>query len=175
MFFKIYFSRRKFEQDAAALVQKQNDWAAGAYCGARILSASPDEQCISPLEAKKKIWQANSDFAINNIGEVLGGLKRAREELFALDTWDKHRKSRIDSKLKTAKRLLGAIGLEARKKKGRQMSLADKIEILEEENRQMFELLEKVARGIHLGCDTEDVIRIASDVKNFCIEKHRKA
>lgn len=54
------------------------------------------------------------------------------------------------------------------------MSLADKIEILEEENRQMFELLEKVARGIHLGCDTEDVIRIASDVKNFCIEKHRR-
>lgn len=29
MFFKIYFSRRKFEQDAAALVQKQNGWAAG--------------------------------------------------------------------------------------------------------------------------------------------------
>lgn len=55
MFFKIYFSRRKFEQDAAALVQKQNGWAAGAYCGARILSASPDEQYISPLEAKKKI------------------------------------------------------------------------------------------------------------------------
>lgn len=44
MFFKIYFSRRKFEQDAAALVQKQNGWTAGAYCGARILSASPDEQ-----------------------------------------------------------------------------------------------------------------------------------
>lgn len=106
MFFKIYFSRRKFEQDAAALVQKQNGWAAGAYCGARILSASPDEQYISPLEAKKKIWQANSDFVINNIGEVLGGLKRAREELFALDTWDKHRKSRIDSKLKTAKDFL---------------------------------------------------------------------
>lgn len=54
------------------------------------------------------------------------------------------------------------------------MSLADKIEILEEENRQMFELLEKVARGIHLGCDTEDVIRITSDVKKFCIAKHQK-
>lgn len=106
MFFKIYFSRRKFEQDAAALVQKQNGWAAGAYCGARILSASPDEQYISPLEANKKIWQANSDFAINNIGEVLGALKTAREELFALDTWDKHRKSRIDSKLKTVKDFL---------------------------------------------------------------------
>lgn len=104
MFFKIYFSRRKFEQDAAALVQKQNGWSAGDYC--RILSASPDEQYISPLEAKKKIWQANSDFAINNIGEVLGGLKRAREELFALDTWDKYRKSRIDSKLKTVKDFL---------------------------------------------------------------------
>lgn len=88
MFFKIYFSRRKFEQDAAALVQKQNGWAAGA---------------------KKKIWQANSDFAINNIGEVLGALKTAREELFALDTWDKHRKSRIDSKLKTAKDFLGQL------------------------------------------------------------------
>lgn len=33
MFFKIYFSRRKFEQDAADLAQKQNGWAAGAYCG----------------------------------------------------------------------------------------------------------------------------------------------
>lgn len=106
MFFKIYFSRKKFEQDAAILAQKQNGWAAGAYCGARILSASPDEQYISPLEAKKKIWQANSDFAINNIGEVLGGLECAREELFALDTWDKYRKSRIDSKLKTVKDLL---------------------------------------------------------------------
>ena len=60
MFFKIYFSEEKFRKDAAALVQKQNGWAAGAYCGARILSASPDEQYISPLEAKKKIWQANS-------------------------------------------------------------------------------------------------------------------
>ena len=50
MFFKIYFSRRKFEQDAAALVQKQNGWAAGAYCGARILSASPDEHLASPLD-----------------------------------------------------------------------------------------------------------------------------
>lgn len=106
MFFRIYFSRKKFEQDAAALVQKQNGWAAGAYCGARILSASPDEQYISPLEAKKKIWQANSDFVINNIGEVLGGLKRAREELLALDTWDKYKKLRIDSKLKTVKDFL---------------------------------------------------------------------
>lgn len=106
MFFKIYFSRRKFEQDAAALVQKQNGWAAGAYCGARIHSVVSGEQYISPMEARKQIWQANSDFAINNIGEVLGGLKRAREELFALDTWDKHRKSRIDSKLKTAKDFL---------------------------------------------------------------------
>lgn len=54
------------------------------------------------------------------------------------------------------------------------MSLADEIKTLEEENRQMFELLEKVARGIHLGCDTEDVIRITSDVKKFCIAKHRR-
>ena len=106
MFFRIYFSRRKFEQDAAALAQKQNGWTAGAYCGAKIISASPDEKYISPMEAKKQIWQANSDFAINNIGEVLGGLKRAREELFALDTWDKHRKSRIDSKLKITKDFL---------------------------------------------------------------------
>lgn len=106
MFFKIYFSRRKFEQDAAILAQKQNGWAAGAYCGARILSASPDEQYISPLEAKKKIWQANSDFAINNIGGVLGDLKTAREELLVLDTWDKYKKLRIDSKLKTVKDFL---------------------------------------------------------------------
>lgn len=117
MFFKIYFSRRKFEQDAAALVQKQNGWAAGAYCGARILSASPDEQYISPLEAKKKIWQANSVFVINNIGEVLGGLKRAREELFALDTWDKYRKSRIDSKLKTVEDFLEQLAWKSIKRK----------------------------------------------------------
>lgn len=104
MFFKIYFSEEKFRKDAEAFNQKQIDRAARDYC--RILSASPDEQYISPLEAKKKIWQVNSDFAINNIGEVLGGLKRAREELFALDTWDKHRKSRIDSKLKTVKDFL---------------------------------------------------------------------
>lgn len=106
MFFKIYFSRRKFEQDAAALVQKQNGLAAGAYCGARILSALLDEQYISPMEAKKQIWQVNSDFAINNIGGVLGDLKTAREELFTLDTWDKYRKSRIDSNLKTVKDFL---------------------------------------------------------------------
>lgn len=70
MFFKIYFSRRKFEQDAAALVQKQNGWAA------------------------------------NNIGEVLGDLKTAREELLGLDTWDKYKKLRIDSNLKTVKDFL---------------------------------------------------------------------
>ena len=106
MFFKIYFSRRKFEQDAAALVQKQNGWTVGAYCGARILSASPDEQYISPLEARKQIWQVNSDFAINNIGEVLGDLKTAREELLGLDTWDKYKQLRIDSNLKTVKDFL---------------------------------------------------------------------
>lgn len=54
------------------------------------------------------------------------------------------------------------------------MSLADEIKTLEEENRQMSELPEKVARGITPGCDTEDVIRITSDVKNFCIAKHQK-
>lgn len=54
------------------------------------------------------------------------------------------------------------------------MSLAEEIRALEEENKQMFELLEKVARGITLGCDTEDVIRITSDVKKFCIAKHQK-
>lgn len=106
MFFKIYFSRKKFERDAAALVQKQNGWAAGAYCGARILSALPDEQYISPMEAKKQIWQVNSDFAINNICGVLTDLKTAREELLGLDTWDKYKQLRIDSKLKTAKDFL---------------------------------------------------------------------
>ena len=104
MFFKIYFSEEKFRKDAAALAQKQNGWAARDYY--RILSASSDEQYISPLEAKKKIWQANSDFAINNIGEVLSGLKTAREELLGLDTWDKYKKLRIDSKLKTVKDFL---------------------------------------------------------------------
>lgn len=99
MFFKIYFSRRKFEQDAADLAQKQNGWAAGAYCGEKILSALPDEQYISPMEAKEKIWQDNSYFAIQHIGEVLGDLKTAREELFWLDTWDKNRKACIDNKL----------------------------------------------------------------------------
>lgn len=81
MFFKIYFSRKKFERDAAALVQKQNGWAAGAYCGARILSASPDEQYISPMEAKKKIWQANSDSAINKVMRELDG-REEQEELW---------------------------------------------------------------------------------------------
>lgn len=106
MFFKIYFSRRKFEKDALALAQKKNVSAVGDCCGARILSAISDEQYISSLETNKRIRQANSDFSINNIGEVLSDLKRAREELFALDTWDKHRKSRIDSKLKTIKDFL---------------------------------------------------------------------
>lgn len=43
---------------------------------------------------------------------------------------------------------------------------------LKEENKQMFDLLEMVARGITLDCDTEDVIRITSAVKRFCIAKH---
>lgn len=73
MFFKIYFSEEKFRKDAEAFNQKQIGRATRDYC--RILSASPDEQYISPLEARKQIWQVNSDFAINNIGEVLGDLK----------------------------------------------------------------------------------------------------
>lgn len=104
MFFKIYFSEEKFRKDAEAFNQKQIDRAARDYC--RILSALPDEQYISPLEARKQIWQANSDFAINNIGEVLGDLKTAREELLGLDTWDKYKKLRIDSNLKTVKDFL---------------------------------------------------------------------
>lgn len=104
MFFKIYFSEEKFRKDASAFNRKQIDRAVRDYC--RILSASPDEQYISPLEAKKKNWQANIDFSINNIGEVLGGLKTAREELLGLDTWDKYKKLRIDSKLKTVKDFL---------------------------------------------------------------------
>ena len=104
MFFKIYFSEEKFRKDAEAFNQKQIDRAARYYC--RNLSVMPDEQYISPLEAKKKIWQANSDFAINNIGGVLGDLKTAREELLVLDTWDKYKQLRIDSKLKTVKDFL---------------------------------------------------------------------
>lgn len=43
---------------------------------------------------------------------------------------------------------------------------------LREENTKMFNLLEMVARGITLYCDTEDVIKIISAVKKFCIAKH---
>lgn len=39
------------------------------------------------------------------------------------------------------------------------------------DNQHYFDLLEMVARGITLGCDTEDVIRITSAVKRFCISK----
>lgn len=42
---------------------------------------------------------------------------------------------------------------------------------LKEENKQMFDLLEMVARGITLWADTEDVIKITSAVKTFCIAK----
>lgn len=45
---------------------------------------------------------------------------------------------------------------------------------LKEENKQMFDLLEMVARGITLDCDTEDVIRITSAVKRFCISKRER-
>ena len=99
MFFKIYFSRRKFEQDAAALVQKQNGWTVGAYCGARILSASPDEQYISPMEARARIKRDGVISAVNRIDA-------AREELLGLDTWDKYKQLCIDSKLKTVKDFL---------------------------------------------------------------------
>lgn len=49
--------------------------------------------------------------------------------------------------------------------------LQAEINRLREENAKMFELLEMVARGITLMCDTEDVIRITSAVKKFCIAK----
>lgn len=45
------------------------------------------------------------------------------------------------------------------------------IERLKAENKQMFDLLEMVARGITLWADTEDVIKITSAVKTFCIAK----
>lgn len=48
----------------------------------------------------------------------------------------------------------------------------DELQRLKEENKQMFNLLEMVARGITFDCDTEDVIRIISAVKRFCIAKH---
>ena len=54
------------------------------------------------------------------------------------------------------------------------MSLTDDCKELyrfKEENKQMFDLLEMVARGITFNCDTEDVIRITSAVKRFCISK----
>lgn len=102
MFFKIYFSRRKFEQDAAALVQKQNGWAAGAYCGARILSASPDEQYISPMEARARIKSDGVISAVNRIDA-------AREELLLLDTWDQDRKVHIGSNLIEARNSLNSV------------------------------------------------------------------
>ena len=47
----------------------------------------------------------------------------------------------------------------------------EELQRLKDENKQMFDLLEMVARGITLDCDTEDVIRITSAVKKFCIAK----
>lgn len=47
----------------------------------------------------------------------------------------------------------------------------DELQQLKEENKQMSDLLEMVARGITLDCDTEDVIRITSVVKRYCIAK----
>lgn len=50
-------------------------------------------------------------------------------------------------------------------------SVYKELQRLREESKQMFDLLEMVARGITLNCDTEDVIRITSAVKRFCISK----
>ena len=104
MFFKIYFSEEKFRCDAEAFNQKQIDRTVRALC-----ECTSDEQYISPMEARKHLWQANSDFAINNIGGVLRDLKTAREELFGLDTWDKNRKVRIDNKLRKVRDFLGKL------------------------------------------------------------------
>lgn len=50
-------------------------------------------------------------------------------------------------------------------------SVYKELQRLREESKQMFDLLEMVARGITFDCDTEDVIRITSAVKRFCISK----
>lgn len=104
MFFRIYFSRKKFEKDAATIANKKG-WSTGACCSAKIIR--DDERYISPMEAKQSIWQSNGQYAIQHMAEIQSDLKRAREELFALDTWDKNRKSSIDSKLRKVRDFLG--------------------------------------------------------------------
>lgn len=100
MFFKIYFSEEKFRKDAEAFNQKQIGRATRDYC--RILSASPDEQYISPLEARARIKRDGVISAVNRIDA-------AREELLLLDTWDQDRKAHIGSNLIEARNSLNSV------------------------------------------------------------------
>lgn len=100
MFFKIYFSEEKFRKDAEAFNQKQIGRAARDYC--RILSASPDEQYISPMEARARIKRDGVISAVNRIDA-------AREELLLLDTWDQDRKAHIGSNLIEARNSLNSV------------------------------------------------------------------
>lgn len=100
MFFKIYFSEEKFRKDAEAFNQKQIGRATRDYC--RILSASPDEQYISPMEARARIKSDGVISAVNRIDA-------AREELLLLDTWDQDRKAHIGSNLIEARNSLNSV------------------------------------------------------------------
>nr|DAN24476.1 MAG TPA: hypothetical protein [Caudoviricetes sp.] len=100
MFFKIYFSEEKFRKDAEAFNQKQIGRATRDYC--RILSASPDEQYISPMEARARIKRDGVISAVNRIDA-------AREELLLLDTWDQDRKAHIGSNLIEARNSLNSV------------------------------------------------------------------
>lgn len=100
MFFKIYFSEEKFRKDAEAFNQKQIGRATRDYC--RILSASPDEQYISPMEARARIKRDGVISAVNRIDA-------AHEELLLLDTWDQDRKAHIGSNLIEARNSLNSV------------------------------------------------------------------
>lgn len=100
MFFKIYFSEEKFRKDAEAFNQKQIDRAARYYC--RNLSASPDEQYISPMEARARIKRDGVISAVNRIDA-------AHEELLLLVTWDQDRKAHIGSNLIEARNSLNSV------------------------------------------------------------------
>lgn len=100
MFFKIYFSEEKFRKDAEAFNQKQIGRAARDYY--RILSASPDEQYISPMEARARIKRDDVISSVNRIDA-------AREELLLLDTWDQDRKAHIGSNLIEARNYLNSV------------------------------------------------------------------
>lgn len=97
MFFKVYFSEEKFRQDAEAFNQKQIDRTVRDFC-----KCTPDEQYISPMEARARIKRDGVISAVNRIDA-------AREELLLLDTWDQDRKAHIGSNLIEARNSLNSV------------------------------------------------------------------